>query len=385
MTIMNPKTLEKNKMMEDVYDMNHPKRVPVLVSGDNAFCLEYAGMNLRIDQYSIEKNIEAIDVATRDFDADCVFGTMSRLPIMYHFLGAKSYAMGYDGFLQHPNVHGLEVGDYDDLIADPYKCIWDKVLPRLYDEIAKGGVEASKSITKAFFHFFASMGTLSKGYAEIANKYGKSTYGIVNSPTTIPFDTLADQLRSFTGIVGDIRRYPDKVLAACEALLPIAMKSGVGQNANKYNRTFIPLHMGTYLKPSDYAKFYWPTFKAFIDGLEAAGTAGNIFVEENYMPYLDYLTDLPAGQLLMFEYGDAQKIKDKLGKKHIIAGLYPLTMLKTSTKQQCIDKAKELLDIMAPGGNCIFTFDKSIIRLNSVNVENLKAVLNFVQEYGVYK
>ncbi|QSX07635.1 uroporphyrinogen decarboxylase [Alkalibacter rhizosphaerae] len=381
---MNPQTQEKNKLFEDVYDGKIPKRAPIMVNVDNAFALEYAGMDLRTDQFSVEKNLEAIDITSRDFDSDVVMGLMFRLPSLYKILEARNFIMGGDGFIQHPNVHGLEIDEYDELIADAYKTIWEKVLPRQYPALAKDKFEASKALTKAFFHFFATMGSMGQGYAGIAEKYGKSTYSIASGAATVPFDTLADQLRSFTGISSDIRRVPDKVIAACEALLPLAIKTGLGQNSSKYNRTFIPLHMGPYMREKDFAKFYWPTFKAFVDALDESNVGSNIFVEQDYTRFLDYLGELPAGQLLLFEYGDPKDIKKRLGDKHIISGLYPLSKLRNGTKQECVDYAKELIDILAPGGNFIFSFDKSIIRLNDVNPENMKAVCTYVKENAVY-
>ncbi|NTW72076.1 MAG: uroporphyrinogen decarboxylase [Eubacteriaceae bacterium] len=381
---MNPQTMEKNKLFEDVYDGKTPKRVPMLTNADNAFCLEYAGMDLRTEQFSVQKNLEAIDLASREFDSDVVMGLLFRLPTMYKILGARNFVMGSDGFIQHPNVHGLEVEDYDDLIADPYKTIWDKVLPRQYTELSKDKFESGKAVTKAFFHFFSTMGAMGQGTFEIANKYGLSTYSLASGAATVPFDTLADQLRSFTGIMADIRRYPEKVVEACEALLPLAVKTGLTPTSSKYLRTFIPLHMGPYLREKDFAKFYWPTFKKFVEALDAGGAGSNIFVEQDYTRFLDYLEELPKGCLLLFEYGDPKEIKAKLGDKHIISGLYPISLLRNGTKAECIDKAKELIDILAPGGNYIFSFDKSIIRLNDVNVDNMKAVLAYVKENAIY-
>lgn len=381
---LNPQSLEKNNLFEDVYDMKVPKRIPSLLNLDNAFCLEYAGMDLKTEQFSIERNIEAMDKASADFDSDTVAGLMFRMPSLYKLLGAKNFVMGGDGFLQHPNVKGLEAEDYDAFIADPFKTLWDKVFPRLYNEIAKGGIDAYKAVSKSFSTFYSSMGTLGAGYVAIANKYGKTTYSLAAGSATVPFDYLADQLRSFTGIMGDIRRYPEKVVAACEALTPLAVKAGLVPGSSKYLRTFIPLHMGPYMKPKDFEKFYWPTFDSFVKGLVEAGAGTNIFVEEDYTRYLDYLYELPQGQMLLFEYGDAKEIKDKLGKKHIISGLYPVSTLRSATEKECIDKAKEMIDILAPGGNFIFSFDKSIIRLNDVNVDNLKAVLKYVKENGTY-
>lgn len=49
-----------------------------------------------------------------------------------------------------------------------------------------------------------------------------------------------------------------------------------------------------------------------------------------------------------------------------------------------MDKAKEILDIMAPGGGYIFGFDKMALTLGDINLENLAAVTDFVREYGKY-
>ena len=64
--------------------------------------------------------------------------------------------------------------------------------------------------------------------------------------------------------------------------------------------------------------------------------------------------------------------------------MYPSTILREGTKQQCIDKAKEYLDILMPGGNYIFSPQKSPLRKNDINVENVQAVIACVREYGVY-
>ena len=67
------------------------------------------------------------------------------------------------------------------------------------------------------------------------------------------------------------------------------------------------------------------------------------------------------------EYGDPQQFKDRLGKM-VLGGFYPHTP-RYRTKEQCIDKAKELLDIMAPGGNFIFIFDKFALNINDIKPE----------------
>ncbi len=42
------------------------------------------------------------------------------------------------------------------------------------------------------------------------------------------------------------------------------------------------------------------------------------------------------------------------------------------------------MDILAPGGRYYFDFDKVPITVDSVNIKNLIAVLNYVNENGDY-
>ncbi len=381
---MNEQSLAVNKLFEDVFDGKIPARVPIMTNIDSAFCLDYAGFDLKKEQYSLSKTIEAIDITTRDIDADTTIGVALRFPQLYKTLGAQNFQMDSNGFIQHPEVQGMHEEDYDAFIADPMKTLWDTILPRIYKNLNAPGFEGKKVLAKAFFTFATTMGGVAQAYKDIAEKYGRSTYTIAFAASAEPLDTLSDQLRSFSGISTDIRRRPEKVAAACEALVPLCLKAGLSPESSRYNRIFIPLHMAPYMRPKDFEKLYWPTFKAYVDGLDEAGAKANLFVEHDWMRYLDYFNELPEGTMMVFEYGDPKEIKEKIGKRHIISGLYPVGLLKSGTKQECIDKAKELIDILAPDGHYVFNFDKAILRMSDVNVENLKAVFAFVQEYGVY-
>lgn len=53
-------------------------------------------------------------------------------------------------------------------------------------------------------------------------------------------------------------------------------------------------------------------------------------------------------------------------------------------QDQSDKKAKELIDIMAPGGNYFFNFDKSALSITDVKPENHVAVLEYVIENGKY-
>ena len=86
-------------------------------------------------------------------------------------------------------------------------------------------------------------------------------------------DFIADLLRSFTGMSMDIRRNPEKVEAACEAILPLMVKTGAKGTPEVRGACMIPLHMATYIKKKDFERFYWPTFKKLVEELVKTNTA----------------------------------------------------------------------------------------------------------------
>jgi len=376
---------EKNQNFIDVYEGNIPKRIPISIDVDGAASIEYAGMNLITAQYSADKMIEAMEFTNGLFDTDLVVGFSARLPSFYKMLGANNYVMGGDGFMQHPDVHGIEPEDYDELIRDPIKVCWEKVLPKFYDELAKPAPENMIALMKMQMSKDLIMGKIGPASKRIAGKYGKVTEKFKVKRTRAPFDLLADTFRSFTGISSDIRRYPAKVLDACEALFPLALKLGMPTTEPaKKTRVGISLHMAPYMREKDFEKFWWPTFKRMVETIVDSGYGVSMFCEEDWMRYLDYLYELPAGCEMQFEHGDPEFVKNKIGDKHIIQGLFPLSLLRYGTINEVEDKAKEYMDILAPGGNYIFGVDKSILRASDLKIENLQALIKCVKEYGTY-
>ena len=376
---------ERTQLFKDLFDGKIPKRVPINVNFTIEFAIQYAGKDLAKSQWDTSELEEIYDKICQDFVTDTnPVGPSLRNPLHYKLLGARNFIMGSNGFMQHPEIHGLEASEYDEFINSPYDCIMEKILPRIYTELDTNPGQRSIVFAKAFKAYYDELMSDLGVIGRLNEKYGYSPYGGIEVLTEAPFDFVADQLRGFKNITMDIRRMPGKVEAACEAVTPIMIKQGTTPYASKYGSAFIPLHMAPYLREKDFSKFYWPTFKKLVDGLYENGQPSYLFVEHDWMRFLDYLYELPENTRMMFEYGDPKTVKEKLGAKHILTGFYPIGLLKTGTKEQCIDKAKELLDIMAPGGKYMFGFDKAIITADSVNIDNLQAVLQYVAENGKY-
>ncbi|MFZ7121682.1 MAG: uroporphyrinogen decarboxylase [Eubacteriaceae bacterium] len=378
-------TKERTQLFRDLYSGKIPKKVPISVKLYQEFFIEYGKGELKDLQWNMENIEPVLDKICQDFTADVAPFGANRFISYYQILEAKTITMGSDGVLQHPEVEGLLPEEYDEFIKAPYDFMIEVVLPRLYPALDADPFTKSMVFAKAMKAYYDEFANFGKMKAKMSEKYGYA----VDPPNSFafceaPFDFVADFLRGFKGISRDVRRCPQKVLEAVEAVTPIMTKLGMPANPSIYGQTMMPLHMAPYMREKDFEKFYWPTFKSMLDTFAQSGQGIYLFVEHDWMRYLDYLYELPENTRMRFEYGDPKLVKEKLGDKHILSGFYPVSMLKTATKQECIDKAKELIDILAPGGKYYFDFDKVPITVNSVNVENLKAVLDFVNEYGKY-
>ncbi|NLZ39294.1 MAG: uroporphyrinogen decarboxylase [Firmicutes bacterium] len=365
-----------------------PHRVPVNISLDLHCIADFGGIDRKEALWKPYILKDAAEKMCQTLYSDnCPYGGSIRFPSFYDILRSQNYQMGQNGFIQHPEVVGMLPEDYDYLIENPYECLMERVVPRQHKALnLDDPVLSAITIYKAFRarnKAFAESGQISQ---YLTGKYGYSSFRALGpgGNTSAPFDFLADQLRSFSGISMDVRRIPDKVAAACEALYPIMFKKGLPVNYNKFSIVGNMMHMPTFMREKDFAKLFYPTFKQQIDEYASLGIKMFIFCEDDWMRYLDYLVDLPTNTIIMFEYGDPKVIKEKLGNKHILTGLYPISLVKTGIKQEVIDKAKELIDIMAPGGKYMFCLDKSPLTLADINLDNLCALTEFVRDYAVY-
>ncbi|MGL4607132.1 MAG: uroporphyrinogen decarboxylase family protein [Eubacteriaceae bacterium] len=382
---MSRKYQESLERCQKAINLEIPDRIPVVCKVDPTFAIQYAGFNMKEALWNVDLLEKAFAKVYEDFYFDAG-GYMGRFPLFYKTMEAKSFVQNErDGSVQHPEVSGLFPEEYDLFIKDPYKCIVETVVPRLYPRLGEGGIEGGLNWGRAINANNRVTGKIVAGNIALANKYGVPNIrrGIMEAP----FDFLADLLRGFSGISMDVRRCPEKVKEAAEAAIPLMAKLAKLSNPTPGTiaSVFMPLHMPSYLRTKDFEKLYWPSFKALVEEIIEAGYSIQIFFEKNWTRYYEFLQDLPKkGIIGYFEEDDLGVVKEKLGKNMCIMGNMPLSILRTGTPQQCIDVAKEIIDKGAPGGGYLFTTDKSLLTLNDVIPENFRAVNEFVHNYGIY-
>lgn len=378
--------LERNQILNDLYDGKQPTRVFNGLDVDCTYALEYCGYDLLKDQYDINRLIEVCDKMSGLLDTDNMPVSIFRIPSIYRMLGAKTIILDKYGIAQHPNTEGMSPEEYGDFAKDPFSYIVNVLIPRLYSEFNRPEPDRTIGFAKIYHAYYKEAEKLNAGRAAVIDKYGKASVPMTVNISLAPMDFISDYLRSFTGISTDIRRYPERVLDAVDAITPLLYKKAIpfGLEPSKHHRTFFALHMPTFLREKDFAKFWWPSFLKLANAIDAAGYGMNIFCEDDWTRYLDYLQELPAGTDIKFEKGDPKLFKEKLGKKFILNGWYPASVLRSGTKQEVEDTCKELLDILAPGGGYYVTTTTSFMRLTETKFENLQTLCECIKTYGKY-
>lgn len=202
-----------------------------------------------------------------------------------------------------------------------------------------------------------------------------------------PFDFLGDTLRGTRQVMMDLFRRPQQVLAACEALTPLAIKMAVDAAAGAgVPFAFIPLHKGAdgFMSDADFEKFYWPSLEATIRGIVAEGVVPAMFVEGGYNSRLARIAEanLPKGATAWtFDQTVMADAKKFFGSWACIGGNVPGSLFQTGTPESMRAYVRELMDTCKPGGG--FFMAPGVV-LDHAKEENFRAFLEAGIEYGVY-
>ena len=107
-----------------------------------------------------------------------------------------------------------------------------------------------------------------------------------------PFDTLGDTLRGTRGIMVDMYRRPEKLLAAIDAIVPMMIRMG-GEGAQRAGNPiiFMPLHKGAdgFMNNQQFMKFYWPSLQKVLLGLIKEGCVPFPWAEGGYNSRLEII------------------------------------------------------------------------------------------------
>ncbi len=109
----------------------------------------------------------------------------------------------------------------------------------------------------------------------------------------------------------------------------------------------------------------------------------HVFWEGDCTSRLETIGDIPRGKALYaFEKTDIFRAKEVLRDRVCIRGNVPASLLCTGSPQEVRDYCKKLIDVVGKGGGFIMDSASS---LDEEKPENVKAMIEFTKEYGVYR
>jgi len=375
----------------------------------------YAGYTPQEMMYDYDKLYAAHKKYVLDFEPDANPGIGIPTPgRIYDILDYRLYS--WPGHGVSPNStyqcregEYMKADEYDILIQDPLYFFTSVYFPRIF-----GNLEALKMVSNLASVqeiVFVGPAIIPFGLPPVQEAYKKlfeagaealkwaGFVGAFNDEmaalgfpaggggfTKAPFDVIGDTLRGTRGIMVDIYRQPDKILEAIEAIIPLLINMGVSAAKMAGNPlVIIPLHKGAdgFLSDAQFKKFYWPGFRKLIVGLVNEGCIPFLFVEGGYNTRLEVIRDIPKGSTLwVFDTTDMARAKKILGDVACIGGNVPTDLLSVGTTQQIKDYVKKLIDDCAPGGGYIMS---NGVAADDVKPENVKTMIDFTREYGVYR
>lgn len=379
---------ERVNRMKNAIEHKPNDRVPIFGLVDN-WALSYYGTTLKEATENLDLEYAAYSKALTDFQYDmgAFPGVTAPLKFMTS-LGDGIYSDNTETLqIASSQSEIMSADEYDAFIEDPMKFMVSTILPRKVGILKSGTVEEKFGRLAQSLSYFSEFG---QSRQVLFERY-KNEYGLpipnAASPFT-PADLFLDCLRDFKGTMLDVRRNPDKLAEACMRLVEPMIQATYAilpQPADdKYLNMF--LHLPPYLKPKDFEKIYWPPFKAYVEHFAGQGYKFMILFEKNWSHLHEYLKELPKNCILgMFEEDDLREAKKVFGDTICIGGGMKTADLQFKTPEQCIDIAKGLIDDLAPGGGYVFSTDKVQLSASDGKPENIKAVTDFVHDYGVYK
>ncbi len=403
--------LEREKRISDAIALKIPDRVPVIVSF-SYFAAKYYGISLKEAMYDGPKMAAAWEKTVTDFQPDAYenpFGTrhvgaLSEI-INYKMMKWPGHGVEDNRSFQYLDFENLKADEYDEFLFDPTDFMIRKFWPRVFGNLEAAAKLPSLRMVHSYggFNSFAGLNTpemdaffatLDKARKQAAVNAANSAayckkmenYGFppVSGPgSSVPFDLISDQFRGTRGAMVDMYRRPEKLIAAMEKVLPMVLSNTI-ESARKMSckRVFIALHKGQefFMSKEQYRTFYWPGFKALMVGLINAGLNPCPFVEGEYTSRLEFLADVPSGNVCYrFENVDFEKAKEILKGHACIEGGMPISLMCTGSVDEVKARCKKMLDLFGRDGGYIMNAG---VGLDDAKEENIRAMIDFTKEYG---
>lgn len=371
-----------------------PDRVPI-----RPFAAEvtarHAGYTCQEVTHDYSKAFEAIIRCCQDYDWDAT------VPNMVYVWTGLTQAMG----LRYYGIPGIDVEadvafqyreppesgafmrreEYDDLIADPVRFLYETWLPRVSVEAQAGGYRSQLGLVKGGMAMLAYFNAFGPQVERMRVECG--TVSAICGMLKAPLDILADKLRGYIGLAFDLMEIPEKVEAACRALMPYLAHVAL-TGADPGGRIPIPIwmHRGCvpFISREHFESLYWATLRPIVDALWAQGNQVLFYAEGKWDSHLERFAELPPHSIVFhLDRSDPIKAREAFGSRFCLSGGVDNGLLAFGKPEEVKARVRRLIETLGADGGYIL--DASAIMQNDASLENLRAMTEAGREYGAYR
>ena len=409
---------DRSERLLGALQLKQPDRIPIHLSlGYMVAELEGA---TRQELFENPDRAQAAMVkAALQFQPDALSGPWGG-PELSRTLGDQStkwpgYGLGPNGSFQFVESEYMKVEDYDDFLEDPADWGIRVFLPRVFSEL--NGLSLLPPLGLSTFGYYGMLNVgifnhpeVEKALRALAKASQLQAESILRQRATMerlvalgfppmpffgtlleaPFDFMSDTLRGMKGIFLDMRRCPDKLLAAQEKVARFQLQHAIVSSrplvfAGNIACATFPLHRGSdgFMSLQQFERFYWPQLKSLFLKLIDHGITIFVFYEGIWDKRLKYLAELPKGKTVgWFQSSDIFKVKEVLGDTMCILGGMPVSMLSGGTVEQVRERTKKVCQIVGKGGGFIMTTGTG--EMEGCKPELVKAWVDATKEFGMY-
>ena len=400
---------DRVNLLADAIDINKkPARVPV-ATFPGVYPLRRVGMTPK-DLFYDRFEDSALAHIQYHLDMDTDFNhsnTMFSGPAL-DTLGFKVFewpggSLPAERSYQFNEFEFMKAEEYDDFLNDPSDAMLRKFMPRMFSNLE--GLREFPQFSSGYLGFpnlYQPFGTPAvKKALRLLVKAGEqfiqtlpANQRMIDGPTVLgfpsfygivslaPFDALSDVLRSTRGIMKDMYRHPDKVIAACDKFVKIIVQNQL-LTFGSSPLAFIPLHKGAdrFMSEEQFETFYWPSLKKVMLALAEDGYIPMPFAEGSYNKRLKYIADFPANACVWhFDQTDMVKASKALENTCAITGNVPASITTTGTPETMTAYCKDLIESVGPTGNFILN---NGCQIDEGKDENIKAMIESVKKFVV--
>ena len=358
----------------------------------------YAGYTCQELAHEYPKAHDAVLRCAADFDWDAMVPNMlATWTGMLQAFGLRYYAVpGIDlpPYVGHqyreppPEDAYMKVEEYDQLIEDPTGYLYNVWFPRVAAPLSAPGepvtFQHNLALVKGLMAMNQFLGDLGVQTGRLRDETG--TVPAIAGMLRAPFDMLADKLRGYVGLVEDLYERPEKVLAACEALMPHLTHFALATGDPERN---VPLgfwmHRGCvpFVSFDQFRDYYWSTLKPVVQELWANGLQTLFYAEGDWNHHLDAFAELPDRSVVFhLDRCDALQAHRTLGDKFCLSGGVPNLLLAQGTPEEVREHCRRI--IAEVGGDGGYIMDASAIIQNDATIDNLRALTEATHEFGGY-